>query len=571
MFAQCRQYLKYRARESACLIMVVSGVASVPAHAVLTDNLTIGNAKALGLGHAVTADPPGIDSIHYNPAGLVRLRGRRSEVKFITGVFNIELEFGGYTQTWNDTLAPFMPGQEGEADGSFFEDAPEGFLFDESKNSTSETEGAALMLPVVGLTNIPVIAAPLGGASYSPDDTDLTFATNVYSPLMVGFSRADDDPGRFMGEALSFTLITYFSPSVAYKFSDVFSAGASITFNYAGVGLDLPFREPNFGLQWLEGLRQGSCLEKGELPEDGFLEISDFIPCIPVDETVKLYDTLGYLSFQVEKALTFGMNFGVLWEPLEWLHFGAVYQAPISMDMEGDFSWDQGDSLLNFFQKLEDGLPIEFASLGALGSLVEPRTTGTASVKMTMPDHLALGTSIQLTPRFKTNIDYKFTRWSEWADIPVKFSKPIGVIVIANLIQEDAAPDPGGQAVSFPLGLEDTWNLSLGFEYQWSDRLALRLGYEDRPSSIPTASRSPLMPIGDATLWSFGAEYRVGKDSVYNFAIATMSSSVNMPGNTSKLGNSEDYTLFIYNPFSGTDIEANLDVLLFEMSYSTTF
>lgn len=523
--------------------------------AVLTDSLTLGNAKALGLGHAVTADPPGIDSVHFNPAGLTRLEGRQTELKLISGAFNIEMKFGdGYTPTWTEKLENAQNG------------APDGFTYDESNGQTSETEGAALMLPLSGLTKLPLIFAPLGGVSYTPPDSKLTFATNVYSPLMVGFSRAEDDPGRFMGEALSFTLITYFSPTVAYKFSDTLSFGATVTFNYAGVGLDLPFREPNLGLQWLESLRQGSCVEAGELP-DNFLEISDFIPCIPEDETVQLYDTLGYLAFEVEKPLTFGMNIGMLWEATPWLRFGAVYQAPIKMDMEGEFSWDQGESLLNFFQKLDENVPVDFTKLGALSALVTPRTTGKAKVDMTMPDHFAFGTSVQLTPRWKFNSDLKFTRWSEWKEIPVQFSEPIGVIVIANLIQPDAAPPPAGEAVSFPLGLEDSWNTAFGVEYQWNDQIALRAGFEDRPSSIPKESRSPLMPIGDAKLYSIGAEYTPNRTQTFNFAIATMKSTTYMPGNTSKLGNYEAFNIFIYNPYSGSDIEANLDVLLIEGSY----
>lgn len=43
----------------------------------------------------------------------------------------------------------------------------------------------------------------------------------------------------------------------------------------------------------------------------------------------------------------------------------------------------------------------------------------------------------------------------------------------------------GPNSVKFPLGLEDTWNWAVGFEYQYSDRLVLRFGLEDRPTSIP--------------------------------------------------------------------------------------
>lgn len=561
LFAGFRHYKKWISQSLVLSLLLISPTT----YAVLTDNITIGNAKALGLGHAVTADPPGIDSVHFNPAGLTRLKGRQQEIKVISGFFNIELEFGkGYTDTWQEKL------------DEFDETAPDGFLYDESNGATSETEGAALMLPVEGLTEIPVILAPLGGASYSPPGSNVTFATNVYSPLMVGFNRAEDDPGRFMGEKLAFSLITYFSPSVAVQVTDTLSVGAAITFNYAGVGLDLAFREPNFGLQWLEQLRQDSCESDLNPITDPDLSFDDFIPCIDADETVKLYDTLGRLKFEVENNLTLGMNLGVLWDATPWLSLGAVYQSPVEMDMEGEFSWDQGLGLLNFFQELEKSLGEEapgltFSRLGPdFAALVNPRTTGKAKVDMTMPMHMSFGFSLRVTPSWKINADYKFTEWSEWKNIPVEFSDSIGVIFLASLLQPEAAP-AGGKQVNFPLGLEDTWNLSLGVEYQWNDKLAIRAGYEDRPSSIPKESRSPLLPIGDTTLYSLGANYKMSENENFEFAIGTMKSKVHMPGNTSKLGNYEDYRVFIYNPYSGNDITARLDVLLLEMSYRRTF
>ncbi len=56
-----------------CLSLFALALFSKGASAQLTDNLSLGNPKALALGHAVTADPPGIDSIHYNPAGLAKI------------------------------------------------------------------------------------------------------------------------------------------------------------------------------------------------------------------------------------------------------------------------------------------------------------------------------------------------------------------------------------------------------------------------------------------------------------------------------------------------------------------
>lgn len=525
----------------------------------MTDNLTIGNAKALALGHAVTADPPGIDSVHFNPAGLVRLKGRQGELKFVTGAFDSILEFGDdYTPSWRARIDQAQQG------------SPPGYTYDEALGGKSESEGPAVMLPGLGMTELPVLASFLGGASYQLPGTDVTFATNVYSPLMVGFSRADDDPGRFVGRQLSFSLITYFSPSVAVQVTDTLALGAAVTFNYAGVGFDLEFREPNLGLQWLEQLRQGSCNQAAVGP-NGFFDFSDLIPCIPESEALRLYEPVAYMFFEVEDTLTFGVNFGVLWEPTPWLHFGLVYQSPVKMNMEGDFTWTNGDSFLHFLREYEKISPIPFSQLGPLASLVDKHTSGTARLELTMPDHFAVGTSIQITPRFKMNADLKFTRWSLWDELKVEYSKPLGVLVVTSLIQPDAAPPPMGQNMVLRMDFEDTWNLALGFEYQWNDQLALRFGIEDRPTSIPEDKRSPVLPIGDATLYSAGLEYRFSNTQMLNLAVATMKSSFMMPGNTSDLGNSEDPTKLIYNPYSGTDIKASLDVLLLEASYRFTF
>ena len=60
---------------SALLMCGISCTLLLPtqSHAQLAQNIFIGNPKALALGNAVTADPPGIDAIHFNPAGLAKL------------------------------------------------------------------------------------------------------------------------------------------------------------------------------------------------------------------------------------------------------------------------------------------------------------------------------------------------------------------------------------------------------------------------------------------------------------------------------------------------------------------
>ena len=521
------------------------------AQAVLTDNLTIGNAKAIALGHAVTADPPGIDAIHFNPAGLADLRGRQSQYKLITGDFGITLEFGDYMDERRQVM------DDARDTGNF----PESFFADEAHQTTSETEGATLMLPFAGMTDLPVLLGVVGGASYSPPGSRMTFATGVYTPLAVGFNRADTDPGRFIGSRLSLFRLTYFSPTIAYQLTDTLSFGAGINFNYSGVGLDLNFRGPHVGFISLREIQNEWCGQEEPPPVD------------LCGGEIDLYDELGELSVAVEDPLSLGINVGVLWKPYPWLSVGAVYQSESKMEMKGDFTWTSSDAWVDFLSPIiaEDFYGGANDFLGLLGwSLPEgkPNLDGKAKLDMTWPEHFAFGISLQVLPSFKINADYKFTAWSAWPALPIEFSVPIDVLRLAEIGQPDVA---SRDKVVFPFGLEDSWNLAIGLEYQVNDQLSLRAGYEPRDTSVPPESVTPLLPVGDGTFYGLGLGYRMAGGGLLDIGIGYFESEVEMKDGASRLGNSIDPSLLIYNPYPGTDITAKLNLLLLEVSYQKRF
>ncbi|MBV1920492.1 MAG: outer membrane protein transport protein, partial [Pseudomonadales bacterium] len=383
MFTQQRQHTQRMTFLVAACLVVWAAILPSTSHAVLTDNLGIGNAKAISLGHAVTADPPGIDSIHFNPAGLAKLKGRQRQVKVITGSFAIEMEMGDYN---SDRYQLLDLVDKGIIDQGLV--LPEGFLFDESKNSTSQTEGASMMMPLFGLTDLPVLLFPLGGASYSAPESNITFGTNVYTPMAMGFYRADDDPGRFIGQRMSFMMLTYFSPSIAIQVTDEFSVGASINFNYVGVGLELPFRSPHAGILALAGVQDLTGCGSGDALFNDFCGV------------LNPYDVIGTLTFEVEKELTFGFNIGFLWEPTPWAAFGVVYQSAVGMDMEGDYQWVNEQGWVDFIGPLANPVAAEGESLsvaqlasqaaiGVIGITGEKVSEGTAFLDMTYPEHVS--------------------------------------------------------------------------------------------------------------------------------------------------------------------------------------
>ena len=565
---------KALSRSSKILIISLSILTltyTTTTRATLVDSLTIGSAKALSLGHSVTADPPGIDSIHYNPAGLARLKGKQRHIKVLSADFGIELKFGEYEagqQKRIDRTAEFIG-----------EDSP--YLVDEAYGATSKTEGATAMLPVFGMVDLPLALAPLIGFSFSPEGSDLTFGTNTYTPMFLGFNRKEDDPGRFMGEQLSLTMITYLSPTVAYQITDSLSFGASVNFNYAGVGIKLIFREPHEMFYWMqsEWVQGFMCNAEGESITDA----------INVCNNISPYSDLGIMEFEVEQPMALGFNLGLLWEPMDWITFGLAYNSGIDLDMNGDFQFPASEELREFFLPILSADVVQTAGQGlelvnvnlptpeSLGGVdaqgnVDPGVQGQANVKLEMPEHWAIGTSIQITPRLKVNMDVKWTGWSSFVGIPVTFDRNIGLLelaVIADQLGGNNQAKPN--AVTFPLGLQDTWNWSIGTEFQYNDRLVLRAGIEDRPSATPPEARSPLVPLDEGMLYGAGFGYQLKKGTDIDFALGYFSSSLEMPACTSQIGNSCDGRQVIYNPYVGQDITADLNVFLVEFMYQQQF
>lgn len=187
----------------AGLGLVLMGLA-LPAPAALVENLTMGNAKALSLGNAVTADPPGIDSIHYNPAGLADLKDRQYNIKVLAAMMQFGVDFGGHDAKSQQMIDDFG-------------------YHDEVSYQSSETSTIGLRLPYnEGIYEWPLdfLIVPLGGASYNPPGSNITFATSVYAPTAAGYIRDENDPATFMGQYLSLAKITYFSPSVGIQLND---------------------------------------------------------------------------------------------------------------------------------------------------------------------------------------------------------------------------------------------------------------------------------------------------------------------------------------------------------------
>lgn len=542
------------------IIVALVGAATYSlSHAALVENLTMGNAKALALGNAVTADPPGVDSIHYNPAGLTQLKGRQYNLKVLAASMTFKVEFGGY-----DDLTQALVDLNGYNDVSAYQ--------------TSETSTIGLRIPYTeGITEwpLPVLILPLGGASFNPPDSDVTYATAVYAPMAAGYVRDDDDPARFMGQHMSLAKITYFSPSFGVQLTDRFSVGASLGFSWQGVTAKTQIRVPNMALAFGENLTrdfqsQGLCPELGD-PEP----FINFCGTDPSVSRLGPFTDVTSLEFDAETPLVPNFNVGWLWQVTDWLSWGMVYQFESKGDLDGYYRLEYNDEWVNFFDGIyQSGLYSVITSLVAFptGQADSPHgrgiETGEAKLEIITPAHFATGVSVQLTPKWKLNIDAKWTDWAVWDGLKVEFDQALDFTKLATLV----SPYSELEELTIPRHYESVWNWAFGVEYQYSNRLALRAGYEPRKSSIPDDKQDVLLPLGDAELYSFGFEWLMPGDQILEVGIGYVKASADVPAGSSTNANSSDhFNNFIYNSYAGTDFSSSMNAYLFELSYTAPF
>lgn len=508
-----------------------------PAQAQLANNLTIGNPKAMAMGNAVTADTTGIDAVHYNPAALSKLKGRQTMVKMISGVMDIRADFdprAGYN---------FM-----------------GYDDDPYKNSSSRTLTPTMYLPGLGgMTELPMLVAPMAGLSISPPGSKFTFATDVYAPMALGYSRdSDSDPGRFQGRQVALQRITYFSPSLAYQVNDELSLGLSIGFSHQAVALNQDFRNPGMLTGLTRMLEEALCLPGLDEVIGSFFNVCG--------GKLGPFDSLANLDLDLQQSLAPSYNLGVLWEPTDWFSWGATYQSESRMNLQGKYRIEYSKDWSGFWSGLQGSL------FGAIFSPLFPygaeQESGNASLKMTYPDAFSTGIKLRPWDKWQFNFDLRWVDYSDWNKFEIEFDRELDILRIAKTFG-------GGNATSRSLildrGYRATWSWGVGVQYDLNDRLALRAGYEYRPSAIPKNKADVLAPVGDADLYGLGFGYRWDRDTTIDVGFNYFVSKQKIPAGSSCNVSCEGLDNLVYNPYAGLNIETTVKAYIFALTYTSRF
>jgi long-subunit fatty acid transport protein len=553
--------MKFKLRLHTLALVISAMSLAGQVHAQLGQNLSV-DIRALSLGNAVTADPPGVSSIHYNPAGLSHIQGLQTDVQGLLVDFNIRREFSapagfnvfGYSDdpvVCNDTA-----------------DDGEKLCSDFKEYGVSKVNSPSLYVPffqkfIDWPRGIP-LAAPLAGAAYRPAGSKITYASALYAPLVAGFNQVEGDPGNFMGQQVAIERITYLSPSAAYQISDNLSVGASIGLSYQAVGLKTDLRFPNELIGVLRLIDEEICApfkENGSFVTDLLL----FGIC-NANESVGPFKAFGRLEVALEQTVSPTYNLGILWEPNNDFALGMVYQSASKMKLKGRYKVDNypgGPELIAGLNSSVTGKIL--AALLGFPSYIPETESGLLSLDLEYPAHFQTGIKFKPFPEMQFNFDVGWTDYAAWSSFPFVFDREVSALRIAKLLSSDIT----SSSLNLPLQFQSPWSWAVGWEYSMTDRLKFRLGYEPRKSAIPDDRRNPLIPINNTQLFGSGIGYRFDPDTDIDLTAAFLRSRDNIPANTSGLANQTGVDNLLLNPYAGLNIKTSTRILILGISYRT--
>ncbi|MFL6628219.1 MAG: OmpP1/FadL family transporter [Burkholderiaceae bacterium] len=517
------------------------------ARAALTENLAV-SPVAMSLGNAVTADPPGLDSIHFNPAGLAKIKSdTRSDTLF-----------GAVLRTTAEFHQP-----AGFDVGGFTEDPLNGTHSDHNKQ--------AIFIPIAGVPSprLPLAMAAGLALSWHNEGSPWTFATGTYVPQAVGIDRTKnpDDPARFDGKQVVIQRLVYLSPSVGYQVNDKFQVGLAIPIAHQGFALDTEMRFPNKLLGIIGKLQDAWCGPNGNpLDELGF-GLCGTDANGKQSGRLRPFDSIGEMRFSGTSPADVTFNVGALWQPTDSLGFGAVYQSGSKTVITGDYNFHANPMLPEFVRHMYNSLwgPVVAAMFGFPTSIPTDQG-GNFTLIMPYPAHLQLGLKAKPITGVQFNMDAGWTDWSKWNQMTFQFDRSVNLLEMARLF---------GQADStklvIPRGYRSVWSYGYGVQLDVWDGLKLRLGYEPRKSSVPTNKIDLIAPMPDLPVKSIGFSYETKDGMKLETGFSYARGRYNVPANTDCNLNCTDFFNVIYNPYAGLDVSGTLVLRYFGLKITQPF
>ena len=496
-------------------------------HAGFHDSLAI-DTVATSLANNVTASPPGILAIHYNPAGLSLL----SDGDFVsTGL----------------TLPSVKITSKFEADPNF-----KGFAGFDGKDPVAGTQttttNTQMFLPLINKV-LNYAVGPSLGLSHRAPGSDWTFAIGSYAPFAVGMGNLGaNNPAQFGCQSVYQQHLLYAAPAVSYRVSKTLSLGASVGLGQTSMGVSLNMRSPSDIVSMTKVL--GDATQNMEIPV-----ASELLFKPPwFGGGIGPYDKIAQFQMSLRDNFSPSYNLGLLWEPLDRFSFGLSYDSAITSHMTGTYNFnysDQWQRMVNWFGSTPTLLTI--SSMLGIPNKPVPQQSGVVSSTVNFPQIVNAGIKVKPFANLRILSDLHWGNWSVIKNDKFTFDQDIQLMKFVKVLGYTG----GNNSLVVDRHFRDTWDWGVAAEYDLLDWLTLRAGYEFRQSPVQRGFFDLLEPLPDVDLYGAGLGIRLKNGMVIDLAGGYMvnkcfqlrdNGSVNM-------NYSADFTKPVYNPYAGLDYE----------------
>lgn len=464
---------------------------------------------AQGTAHANGIEAADPSTIFYNPAGMARLKGTQ-----VTSGLTLVLPDGEYEDKGSRDV--FGNPVEGDA-GDFLPDAA---------------------------------GAPNFYISREINDR-VTVGLGIFTPYGAKLDYKEDWAGRYGIQSASLETVT-FNPSISFRFNEHHSIGFGVSAQYiksvqrgaadvkgasrqlAGQFVDANYDSTRNAADPLLGPIVGG-IAGVPVPEEitscrGVADRDGFVDCVANNFANNVQGD-GYFRVKGDDW-GFGWNIGYMWEPTESTRFGVAYRSNIRHTMEGETKWSFADvqgSVPSPATSLEGGFTIPIVDIyvpprDALQQIFDENNwvnpgdfaatrlhpNSKAKTAIDTPETLSFSAFHQLNDKVALMADLTFTRHSRLDEVRIGIDQVAGYPYLNGVTEGDLAVKQDWK---------DTYKISLGMNYQYSDDLLLRTGvaYDKSPVNS-TQLRHPAFPDADRYWLSLGANYKFTPDTSVDLA-----------------------------------------------------
>jgi len=366
---------------------------------------------------------------------------------------------------------------------------------------------------------------PLPGLSYvnHQSENPLTWGIGVFTQGGMGadftlnHNLFRNQNGSFIPQEYHSKLaVMQGGPSVAYKFSENFSVGASAHLVYSQLEFKMPY---SLSPSVMAGVIN---------PQTG-MTFGNMFAAPPAQGGFGYTEVTAAANMNDLTAFGFGAKIGFAYTVNDQLTFGLSYSSPTPLTYKkGKASMDMTAQLNDAFGKAVQGYMIQnpgatqqqaqAAVMQQFGQMGINLAQGVVAqydleTKLKLPQSIGFGTAFKATNALRFAMEMEWVNWKNAFD---KMSLSMSNGSNSNINR--MLGNTGSFRIDFPMEWKDAITLRVGGEYDFSTDFTLRAGYAYGSNPVPEATVFPVFPAVVENHMMLGASYQVSQPFVIHAA-----------------------------------------------------